>query len=401
MLVPLLLAVSLFAAPAPARPKPPANPRPEGPAFAVSGCKDCSQLEGHLAGIAPGTFTVLWSDWTSTPKALFRTFDLKRKGGPERGFEVSPTRSLGVSALDRGFVLGWRQQPANLFVRGLDAAGNPSGDPIHLNPGHPTTVDEDNPDLAAARDGRFLAVWDRRPFDLSTGPVQIMARSGDLGGGLGPEVVLGTAAYPVSPIACRAPSGEGVVAWMQRNQRATGAAGEIPPPTGLSLRRLAADGSPTGGVVEVLAPEESTWSLGIVLACSPGGGFALAWHTRRSPAAEGADTFLQRFDAAGERVGETLRVHAGTAGDQTDPALLLEAGGRLLVAWRSDVNGTREVRGRRFAATGQPVGKEFVLVKGKPGADLGGPALAPVGESGRFVVLWREGTTYFARIFRP
>jgi hypothetical protein len=400
MIAPCLLAVSLLAAPAPAKPKPPANPRPEGPAIAVSGCTGCEQLEARLAGIAPGTFTVVWSDWTSSPKALFRTFDLKRKGGPERGFDVSPTRSLGVGALERGFVLGWRQQPGNLFVRGLDAAGNPSGDPIHLNPGHPGTVDEDNPDLAAAADGRFLAVWDRRPFDLSTGPVQIMARSGDLSGSLGPEVVLGTAAYPVYPVACRASSGESVVAWMQRNQRATGSAGEIPPPTGLSLRRLAPDGSPSGGVVEVLAPEEETWSLGIALACAPDGGFALAWHTRRSPAAEGADVFVQRFDAAGERVGETLRVNAGTAGDQSDPELLLEAGGRLLVAWRNDVNGTREVRGRRFAATGQPVGKEFVLVKGKPGANFGLAALAPVGEKGQFVLLWGEGTAYFARIFR-
>jgi hypothetical protein len=400
MILPVLLAASLLAASAPARPKPPANPRPQGPAFAVSSCKGCTQLEGRLAGSAPGTFTVLWSDWTGTPKALFRTFDLKRKGGPERGFEVSPTRSLGVGALERGFVLGWRQQPANLFIRGLDPAGNPSGEPIHLNPGHPTTVDEDNPALAAAPDGRFLAVWDRRPFDLSTGPVQIMARSGDLSGGLGAEVVLGTAAYPVSPTACRASSGEGVVAWMQRNQRASGAAGEIPPPTGLSLRRLGPDGAPAGGVVEVVAPEEETWDLGIALACMPDGGFALAWHTRRSPAAEGADVFLQRFDAAGERVGETLRVNAEAAGDQSDPALLLEAGGRMLIAWRNDLNGTRELRGRRVSGDGLLVGKEFVLVKARPGVDLRSPALAPVGERGHFVLLWLEATGYFVRIFR-
>ena len=105
--------------------------------------------------------------------------------------------------------------------------------------------------------------------------------------------------------------------------------------------------SPEGSVVEVLAPEEEGWTLGIALACAPDGGFALAWQTGRSPAEAGTDIVLQRFDTAGERIGEPFRVNALTVGNQTSPALAL------------------------------------------------------VGERGRFVVVWREGRTYSARIFRP
>lgn len=399
MIVPVLLAASLLAAPA--KPKPPANPRAEGPAFAVSSCAGCVRPSASVAGIAPGTFTVQWTDPTVSPiKGVFRTFDLKRHGGPERRIGDSQSQGLGVAALARGFVLGWREQPRNLFVRTLDPAGNPSGDPIHVNPGHPTNVDEDTPSLAATLDGRFLVVWDRVQEQTNTrGPSSIMARRGDLSGALGPEVTLGTSAANAAPIACSHPSGSSVVAWTRRNQVPTEADPEVP--LGISLHRLAADGSPEGGLVEVLAPEEEGRTLGIALACAPDGGFVLAWQTARSPAESGTDVVLQRFNAAGERIGGPFRVNALTAVNQTSPALLYESGGRLLIAWASATGAKPEIRGRRMSADGQLVGKELVLIKSKAGAEVQAPALAQVGERGRFVVVWKEGGVYSARIFRP
>ncbi|MFP5286903.1 MAG: hypothetical protein ACLGI9_14275, partial [Thermoanaerobaculia bacterium] len=345
MITPALLAISLVAAPA----KAPATPKPESAIFAVSGCADCRQAPAVVAGGAPGTFTVQWAALLNF-EAFSRTFDVNGNAGSERSLQ-SPSKAAGVGATAGGsFVLGW-ERPGEIFAQRLDASGNVTGDSIHVNAGHPGGVDDDDASIAVRSDGVFLAVWDR----LRNGaPTELIARRVDPGGAAQPEVVLGQTATRSFPLACFTTSGGSVAAWTHRTELPVG---DTPSAAGISLRRTGPDGSPAGEVVEVIAPREVTWDMGLALACAPDGGFVVAWHTRVSPAKSGADIMLQRFNAAGVKIGGLLRVNATVAGEQTGPALLFERDGRLLVAWASQVNGKSEIRGRRLSSKGKPAGR--------------------------------------------
>jgi hypothetical protein len=385
MITPVLLAVSLVAAPA--------TPKPESAIFAVSECADCRQAPAVVAGGAPGTFMVQWAALLSF-EAFSRTFDVNGNARPERSHQ-SPSKAAGVGATaGGGFVLGW-ERPGEIFAQRLDASGNTVGDSIHVNAGHPGGVDDDDASIAVRSDGTFIAVWDRLRPGASG---ELVARRVDPGGALQTEVVLGQTATRSFPLACFTASGGSVAAWTHRTELPVG---ETPSAAGISLRRTGPDGSPAGQVVEVIAPREVTWDMGLALACAPDGGFVVAWHTRVSPAKSGADIMMQRFNAAGAKVGGLLRVNATVAGEQTGPALLFERDGRLLVAWASTANGKSEIRGRRISSKGKPAGREFVLHQPAAGIAVGHPALAAVGEQGRFVLVWREGERNLARVFKP
>ncbi|RPH56846.1 hypothetical protein EHM82_02560, partial [bacterium] len=308
-----LLAASVLAAPA----KAPAVPKPETAVFAVSECAGCREAPALVAGGAPGTFTVQWEALTDF-QAFFRTLDLSGDARAEQQVEA-PSKAAGVGTTGNGsFVLGW-EHPGEIYARRFDVSGNPMGDRIHVNAGHPGGVDDDDASIAVRADGMFLAVWDR--FHIGAAQADLVARRVEASGGLQPEVVLGQTVSRAFPIACFTTSGGAVAAWTHRNEPP---AGENPSPAGIALRRIGPDGVPVGNVLEVIAPREAAWDLGLALACAPDGGFVVAWHTRVSPAKSGADIMLQRFNAAGAKVGGLLRVNATVAGEQTGPALLFE-----------------------------------------------------------------------------
>jgi hypothetical protein len=392
MIVPALLAAVLLSNPV----KAPSAPAPQSAVFALSSCGDCRHAPAVVAGGAPGTFTAQWSAVVGF-STFFRTFDASGNATPEQPVALNNlSKGAGVgTAADGSFRMGWLH-PGEVFVRRLGPNGALDGDAIHVNAGHPTGVDDDDASLAVRPDGGFLLVWDRLPQGAAITP-HILSRRGDASGALGPFVELGTTTGRSFPIACFTPSGGSVVAWTLRHEPIDG----DPAPAGIALRRIAPDGTPLGTVVEAVPPKDVTTDLGLALACARDGGFYVAWHTLQRPAKSGNDIVVQRFNAAGAKVGQPLRLNTVTAGDQTSPALLFERDGRLLVAWASAKGEQGEIRGRRISSKGRPAGPEFLLHRAAAGVPVSYPSLATVGERGQFVVTWNEGEKNFARIFRP
>lgn len=392
MIVPALTAAVLLSNPV----KAPSVPTPQSAVFVLSSCADCRHAPAVVSGGAPGTFTAQWSAVVGF-STFFRTFDASGDATPEQPVATnSLSKGAGVgTAADGSFRMGWLH-PGEIFVRRLGPNGALQGDAIHVNDGHPTGVDDDDASLAVRSDGGFLLVWDRLPQGAAITP-HILSRRGDASGALEPFVELGLTTGRSFPIACFTPSGGSVVAWTLRHEPADGS----PTPAGIALRRIAPDGTPVGTVVEAVPPKDVTFDLGLALACAPDGGFYVAWHTLQRPAQKGTDIVVQRFSAAGAKLGQPLRLNTTTAGNQTFPALLFESDGRLLVAWASTNGAQGEIRGRRISAKGRPAGPEFVLHRAAAGAPVTSPALATVGEHGQFVVTWNEGEKNFARIFRP
>src|SRR4051812_48545164 len=77
--------------------------------------------------------------------------------------------------------------------------------------------------------------------------------------------------------------------------------------------------------------------------------------------ASGLGVYARRYDAAGTPLGGEFRVNTYTTGDQSQPAVAVDADGDFIVTWTSlgqegDVGG---VYAQRYTAAGVPRGGEF------------------------------------------
>lgn len=154
--------------------------------------------------------------------------------------------------------------------------------------------------------------------------------------------------------------------------------------SGLNLwgRRFAADGTPLGDEF----PLPGTFVNGDQriprVAVDAAGRFTVVW---QDDLADGAGTAiaLRRYDAAGNALGPDRLVNTVTAGNQTNPVVLVDPDGSALVAWVDHSTGLPRLRARRFRSDGRPVAAEFAA--SEPGLRAERPELASDPASG---ALW-------------
>jgi hypothetical protein len=122
------------------------------------------------------------------------------------------------------------------------------------------------------------------------------------------------------------------------------------------------------------------------IALASGGSFVVVWQSE----VEGLDDEIRarRFAASGEPLGGELEVNTLHAGPQNLPALALDAAGNFVVVWQSLVASNFQIRARRFDATGQPRGDEF-LVSTRRGDTHAAPVVV-MARNGGFVVAWES-----------
>jgi hypothetical protein len=127
------------------------------------------------------------------------------------------------------------------------------------------------------------------------------------------------------------------------------------------------------------------------------GNFVVVW---QSYGQDGSDSgvFGQRFDATGAPQGSEFRLNVYTTSLQGHPAVTYESNGSFVVVWASSSQdgGSYGVFGRRFDATGSPLGSEFRVNSYTTSAHHR-PALG-ADPNGGFVVAWnsygQDGDTY-------
>jgi hypothetical protein len=115
-----------------------------------------------------------------------------------------------------------------------------------------------------------------------------------------------------------------------------------------------------------------------------GGRFMVVWQSNQSGF---SDIFGRRFDASGSPLTSEFRVNTYTSGEQGDSSVAASLLGDFVVVWRSSAQyGHLNIFGRRFAATGAPLGGEFrVNSETTLSAYDARVASDPVGN---FVVVW-------------
>jgi hypothetical protein len=143
-------------------------------------------------------------------------------------------------------------------------------------------------------------------------------------------------------------------------------------------------GVPKGDEIAVDARPRENHNAPVV-AISPDGRFVVAWES----AIQGSYQIrARRFDSQGKAQGGEFSVHAVTQYSQRFPDVAMDARGNFVVVWRSNVARSFEIRAQRFAASGAAAGGEIVVNTQTAGDQLA-PSIAMASEGG-FVVTWEN-----------
>jgi hypothetical protein len=128
------------------------------------------------------------------------------------------------------------------------------------------------------------------------------------------------------------------------------------------------------------------------------GNFVVVWGSAHDGDAGGV--FGRRFGASGNPIGAEFTVNSYTTGFQGDPRVVGTAGGGFVVVFVGE-GGSDYLHARRFDAGGSPIGAEFSVTTSGAGIE---PAVAALPQGG-FVVVWtsylQDGSSFgvFGRAF--
>ena len=319
------------------------------------------------------------------------TIRTPRPTGPE--FRVNTTTSpwdqdsLAVAPLaDGGFVAAWevRSRPSgdfDIYAQRFGADGAPAGGEFRANA---TTVSvQTDPAMAALADGGFVVSWTGwygpGGADADVWAQRYAADGAPVGGEFRANATVANNQY--DPAIAALADGGFVASWVGSSQ----ANGDD---RNIYAQRYAADGSAVGGEFRVNAAIVGDASDPLLFGLA-GGGFVASWSTF-DPATYRYDLYLRCYAADGAPTGGEFRVDATGPGDLARPAMAALADGGFLLLGVSyhAPTGERDVRVRRYAADGAPLGGEISIGIALDGSQ-DSPAISALADGG-FVVSWPD-----------
>lgn len=152
--------------------------------------------------------------------------------------------------------------------------------------------------------------------------------------------------------------------------------------------------TPSDGAEFQVNTTTSSFQKRPTVAAGPGGMFAIVWTSSESAGGDTSATSIQSrwIPSGGASPGDETQVNLYTPGLQFTPNVAFDGAGRAIITWASirspttgyDIN----IRARRFAADGSPVGEPFQV-----STDLGLTEMSPISAgdaSGNFIVVWYD-----------
>ncbi len=238
------------------------------------------------------------------------------------------------------------------------------------------------PAIAVGANGRFVVAWqDNSPRDGDESA--IVARLFDADATpLGDEIQVNTTAagFQLSPRVAAGTEGEFVVLW---ESVATDGSG-----SDVFGQRLGADGAPLGNEFRVNANTEiSQGNNGnLDVAAAAGGGFIAVWsQARQNP--DGTLVLGQRFDRAGDRLGDEFRVNVTNTFDVCHPRVATDTEGNFVVAWTDESEDSGDIAARLFDRDGAALGGD-IRVNQITDGEQGRPLALARSPEGDFAVAW-------------
>ena len=246
-------------------------------------------------------------------------------------------------------------------------------------------------DIAVDGDGNFTVVWDNLSDGLFIETDGIWARRYAANGTpRGPKFRVTARTdrtpRPESPSIAMTSSGNFVVVWFDENFAST--------PSQVRFRRYDAAGVPLGaaGTVDT-GQNDLPPGVPPQVAIDSSGNFVLVWAASEDNFNR-IDSFAQLFFANGTPRGSSFRINQATADGwfNWQPGVAIEPAGNFVVVWQQAPNGVAPttVRGRRFAANGSAVGKEFAVIPSGSGPGDPFNAVVAMDGGGNFVVAFHR-----------
>jgi hypothetical protein len=115
------------------------------------------------------------------------------------------------------------------------------------------------------------------------------------------------------------------------------------------------------------------------------GNFAIVWESKGQDGS-GYGVYCRRYDSDGVPQGEEFQVNTTTAGGQNDPAIAMLGNGDFVVVWGSDDGSSSGIFGQRFDAAGNRLGEEFQVNTFTAGVQK--KPLVASDPLGNFTVVW-------------
>jgi hypothetical protein len=360
---------------------------PVGSEFRVNSFRTSIQFHSSVARLSDGSFVVTWTSYTqdgSDDGVYGQRYDgAGNRVGSE--FPVNThTRSnqfdpsvAGLS--DGGFIVTWTSDGQDRYGYGVygqryDSASRPVGQEFRVNTR--TGRNESNRSVAGLSDGGFVVTWTSYG-DPSTDDVHGQ-RYGTAGNRVGDEFLVNThkRANQQNPSVAGLSDGGFVVAWMSYPQDGSG--------WGVYGQRYDSAGTRVGGKFQVNTFTKFDQAYPRVSALT-GGGFVVTWMSNGQDGSSWG-VYGQRYGGAGNRVGDEFQINTYTGGSQSNPfAAGLDDGG-FVVTWQSRFYDGRKagVYGQRYDSAGNRIGDEFQVNTRKGGE---WPSVSGLSDGG-FIVTW-------------
>jgi len=262
-----------------------------------------------------------------------------------------------------------------IYLQRMDSTGQALSPPVRVN----TETDgaQTVPDLAVAADGSFVVVW--QSADQDGDRAGIFAQRFDRNGapvGAEFQVNVTTTGNQSVPSVAMDASGRFTIAWASTPGDSNAA--------DVMARRFSADGAPETDEFVIGGAADGRQQTPAV-AMAPDGRSVMVW-------ADGLSTdvniLAQRYDATGAALGSPVLVNTTTAGNQSAPSVAMDAAGNFVVAWTSNQTTDTNIYAQRFDAAGQPLGEEFRANSVTPGSQSS--AQVAMGPDGGFLIIWQS-----------
>ena len=325
--------------------------------FRVNATTAGSQTAPDVATNDSGTTVIVWSnvmDSSIRARILYpaaaASVELEVTDSADSGPHSAP--AVGINADGEALVVWQRGSFGDRDIMGqrLTATGTRLGTSFLVNSS--SADDHFNADVAVNDAGAAVVVWQMDPggtakegvlhrrFDATGAAQGDQARSDTSGW-------FSDARYPAVAIS---DGGSYVVVWLKGTSAITG-------------RLYAADGS--GPAVERDLGTGTSYALPDV-GMDATGAFVVCW--TNDTGTDPTDVVAQRFDASGDALGTTVRVHGTSAGNQKACKVARHRLGPYVIAWEGNGDQTDQVDdsgifARRYSAAGASLGEVRVNIQ--------------------------------------
>ncbi|HBJ36030.1 MAG TPA: hypothetical protein DDZ51_15035, partial [Planctomycetaceae bacterium] len=365
------------------------------------------QAHADLTLLNDGTFLVTYAsaDAGSNYRVLAQRYDAN---GNALGSELQVGSYMAdarqhlpvVSQLDNGDLVFTWQKTSNssfatmtddfIFRQHFSLSGNdfvPQSGILQTD--HFTQVSWLHPEITTLANGGHLLVWRNIGIETSGGATwgtaaQIFDGNGNA---IGPYFNLNQASqgsHQYNPNVAALPDGGFVATWFSDGAGGDGSS------HGVRVARYDATGTMIGS--EILVNTYTTNQQdNAAISAAPDGSFIVTWRSFTQPDGNSWDAMMQRFDAAGNKIGTEQFIHSSNVGDQREARPVTNQLGQTLIAWMANGgdSGGWGVRAKIFDASGNVIATDFIVNSEFQAGNQLEPRVSTLSD-GRFVVTWQS-----------